>query len=59
VQVYDVKRLGWKDHTLEPRADLMRDVPHLVKRFEAQHKVRWSGTSKAAGQRSVQPTFTP
>jgi hypothetical protein len=59
VQMYQVKWLGWKDHTLEPRATLMRDVPHLIQRFEAQHKVVWpSANSKTKGKMN-QPTYTP
>jgi transposase InsO family protein len=62
VHMYYVKWLGWKDHTLEPRSTLMRDVPHLVQRFEAQHKVVWPGAnnkSKVRKGKINQPTYTP
>jgi hypothetical protein len=42
-QVYEVKWEGYRDHTVEPRATLLLDVPHLVKRFERQHGVEWRG----------------
>jgi hypothetical protein len=40
-QLYEVKWMGYKEHTLEPRETLLIDVPHLVKRFEADRKVVW------------------
>jgi len=46
VRMYQVKWLGHRPHTNEPREELLRDVPHLVHRFETQHKVKWP--SKAA-----------
>jgi hypothetical protein len=55
VRVYEVKWQGYRQHTDEPRADLLRDVPHLVRRFEAQHEVRWP--SMAEVRRNVQPAF--
>ncbi len=60
VQMYQVKWLGWKDHTLEPRSTLMRDVPHLVQRFDAQHKVVWPGANiKSKNKVKInQPTYT-
>jgi hypothetical protein len=45
------KWAGYREHTLEPRATLLLDVPHLVHRFEERHNVKWR-----AGAR--QPTFT-
>jgi len=55
--VYQVKWQGYRAHTFEPRADLLRDVPHLVHRFERRHSVRWP--SEAAVRRGAQPTYTP
>jgi len=38
---YFVKFVGQKDKVLEPRANLLEDVPKLVKKFELDHRVKW------------------
>ena len=45
-KMYEGKREGHRDHTVEPRSTLLLDVPHLVKRFERQHGVEWRGGNK-------------
>lgn len=47
IQYYEVK---WKNYsskfnTLEPRDELILDIPKLIKRFEKQHNVKWSSKS--------------
>ena len=50
VKMFEVKWSGYKEHTEEPRATLLIDVPHLVKRFERDRAVE-RHTDK-------QPTFS-
>jgi hypothetical protein len=45
-QMFEVKWAGYKTHTEEPRATLLLDVPHLVKRFEKDHKVAWNANKQ-------------
>jgi hypothetical protein len=41
--MYEVKWVGYRRHTEEPRSTLLLDVPHLVSRFEKSHTVKWQG----------------
>ena len=50
VQMYEVRWVGYKGSTTEPRATLVLDVPKLVSKFERQHNVQWLATT--------QPTWT-
>jgi hypothetical protein len=40
-RMYDVKWVGYRERTVEPRDTLLLDVPHLVNRFETRHDVVW------------------
>ena len=46
VRMYEVSWAGYRERTEEPRSTLLLDVPHLVMRFEAKHKVEWSSSDK-------------
>lgn len=38
---YQVKWTGYKDTTVEPRTELMKDVPKMVNQFDKEHSVKW------------------
>ena len=44
VESYEVQWKGYlkkSDNTIEPRSNLIVDVPKLVKLYEKQHSVEW------------------
>jgi transposase InsO family protein len=41
---YEVQWVGYNQTTIEPRAELVKDVPKLVKQFEREHKITWKKT---------------
>jgi hypothetical protein len=47
VPSYEVKWKGYKDadNTIEPRSQLIQDVPKLVNAFDKKHKVEWKARS--------------
>ena len=51
VKLFEVKWAGYKEHTEEPRDVLLLDVPHMVKKYETTHKVKWSADN------TKQPTY--
>lgn len=41
---YEVKWKGYDGSTIEPRAELIKDVPKLIKKFEKNYDVKWLKT---------------
>jgi len=43
VNSYYVKWKGYKEHTIEPRSQLLEDVPKLIRLYEKRHQVKFVG----------------
>ena len=41
---YEVSWVNYKDKTIEPRDNLLRDIPKKVEKFDKEHQVKWSKT---------------
>jgi len=38
---FEIKWKNKKDHTIEPRATLIEDVPKMIRTFEREHNIEW------------------
>ena len=48
IKSYEVKWRGYlkkSDNTIEPREQLMKDVPKLIKKYDSEHNVIWKTKS--------------
>ena len=41
---YEVSWIGYTEKTIEPRDNLLRDIPKKVEKFDKDHQVKWSKT---------------
>jgi hypothetical protein len=41
VKSYEIQWTGYKETTIEPRNELMKDIPKMINQYDKKHKVKW------------------